>query len=120
MKTCSYCGGKYPDDTPECPIDHTPISAHSSPPASSPHRSEFEFAPLSPEQRQQALVTLVKCGTLAAADLIACQLRAAGIETFIPDEMLMQTIGFNLNTYGYVRVQISPKDYDAAKAILSN
>lgn len=44
---------------------------------------------------------------------------AAGIVAFIPDESLMQTIGFNLNTFGYVRVQVTPEDYDTAKTVLS-
>ena len=117
MKTCSYCGAKYPDDTPECPIDHTSMTAK---PAGSAPDSPPVSDSLSPEQMQQAWVTLATCGTLAAADLVACRLRAEGIEAFIPDETLMQTIGFNLNTYGYVRVQVAPKDYDSAKAILSD
>lgn len=126
MKTCSYCGAKYPDDTPECPIDHTQISARpaasapDSPPTSDSPRAAFEFSPLTPEQRQQDLVTLVTCGTLVSADMVVCKLRAAGIAAFIPDEFLMQTIGFNVNTFGYVRVQVAPKDHDAAKAVLSH
>lgn len=65
------------------------------------------------------LVTLVRCGTLLSADLISTRLRAAGIETFIPDQSVVQAMGFNLNSVGYVRVQISPADYDAAKEIIS-
>lgn len=57
------------------------------------------------------------CRTLAEADLIVSRLRAAGIEAFLPDECLMQTVAWNFNTYGYVRVQISPKDYDAAREL---
>jgi hypothetical protein len=125
MKTCSYCGAKYPDDTLECPIDHAAISARPAasapglPPASDSQRAAFQFIPLSPEQRQQDLVTLVTCGTLLSADMVVCRLRAAGIATFIPDEFLIQTIGFNANTFGYVRVQVAPKDYDTAKKVLS-
>ncbi len=52
--------------------------------------------------------------------MVVCKLRAAGIAAFIPDEFLMQTIGFNVNTFGYVRVQVAPKDHDAAKAVLSH
>jgi len=52
--------------------------------------------------------------------MVACRLRAAGIQTFIPDENLMQAIAWNFNTYGFVRVQISPKDYEAAKDLLSH
>ena len=64
-------------------------------------------------------MTLVKCGTLVAADMIVTRLRAAGIEAFLPDEFLMQSVGWNLNTFGYVRVQVSPKDYDSAKNLLA-
>ncbi len=126
MKTCPYCGAKYPDGTPCCVIDQTPLS----PPQPTPHPTshpvteslppaEFEFAPLTEEQKQMDLVTLVRCGTLLSADLISTRLRAAGIETFIPDQSVVQAMGFNLNSVGYVRVQISPADYDAAKEIIS-
>jgi hypothetical protein len=40
-------------------------------------------------------------------------------QAVIPDQFLMQNVGFNLNTYGYVRIQVSPKDYEAAKEVLS-
>ncbi len=65
------------------------------------------------------LVTLVRCGSLISADLIASRLRAEGIETFIPDQSLVQTMGYNLNAVGYVRVQVSPTDYDRARDIIS-
>ena len=65
------------------------------------------------------LVTLVACRTLGEADMVVSRLRAAKIEAFLPDESLMQTVGWNFNTFGYVRVQIAPKDYDAAKDLLS-
>jgi len=65
-------------------------------------------------------VTLVTCGTLVSADMVVCKLRAAGIAAFIPDEFLMQNVGFNVNTFGYVRVQVAPNDYDTAKAVLSH
>ena len=128
MKTCPYCGAEYPDGTPCCVIDETPLSPPPAAPqpqpvhhpvtASSP-RVEFEIPPLTEEQRQMDLVTLVRCGTLISADLIASRLSAAGIETFIPDQSVVQTIGFNLNAVGYVRVQVSPADYDRAREIIS-
>ena len=105
MKTCPYCGAEYPDDRTECPIDHTAIAAKAAP--AEARKPAYEFAPLSPEHMQQDLVTLV-----------TCRLRAADIVAFIPDEFLMQSIGLT-NTFGYVRVQVAPKDYEAAKAILS-
>jgi cell division septation protein DedD len=125
MKTCSYCGAEYPDDIAACPIDQTPLAdgsaapAADSPPVPEPPRAEYEFAPLTAEQRQQDLVTLVRCATLVAADMVASRLRAAGIEAFIPDENLMQSIGFNLNTFGYVRVQVAPEDYETARSVIS-
>ena len=69
---------------------------------------------------QMDLVTLVRCGTLMSADLIASKLRAGGIESFIPDQSLAQTMGFNLGSVGFVRVQVSPADYEQAKNIISN
>jgi len=30
----------------------------------------------------------------------------------------MQMIGWNLNTFGYVRVQVTPKDFEAGRALL--
>ena len=126
MKTCPYCGAEYPDATPCCTIDETPLSP---PPAAPPPvahpatisspRTEFEIPPLTEEQMQMDLVTLVRCGTLMSADLIASRLRAAGIESFIPDQSLVQNMGFNLNAVGFVRLQVSPADYDRAREIIS-
>jgi hypothetical protein len=67
---------------------------------------------------QKDLVVLMRCRTLLEAEMIVSQLEAAGIYSFIPDQFLMQTVSWNLNTYGYVRVQVSPKDYAAAKEFL--
>ena len=122
MKKCSYCGAEYPDDVAQCPIDHAALSDPSrktAPPAKSHSvRPEYEFTPLSERDQQMDFVTLVRCGTLISADLVVSRLKAAGIEAFIPDEHLMQTIAFNLNTFGYVRVQVAPGDYDKARALL--
>ena len=65
-------------------------------------------------------VTLVKCETLAEADAIRAQLEASNIPSFLPDEALMQTIAWNVNTYGFIRIQIASKDYEAAKEVLSS
>ena len=125
MNQCSYCGAEYSDDVLECPIDHTPLvepdvaTPSGSPPPSGPARPDYDFLPLSAAERQNDLVTLVRCGTLVAADLVVSRLQAAGIQAFIPDECLMQTIGFNLNTFGYVRVQVASQDYGAARELLS-
>ena len=120
MKKCSYCGAEYPDDAVECAIDRTPLKPPGNPPPAPalPERPEHFFPALSGEDRQKDLVTIMTCGTLQAADAVVSRLRAAGIEAFLPDESLMQVIGWNLNTYGYVRVQIAPRDYDEAKDLL--
>ena len=79
----------------------------------------LEFLTPTPQEMEMALVNLARCRTLGEADLLVAQLEAADIPAFIPDQFLMQNIGFNLNTYGFVRIQVSPKDYEAAKEVLS-
>jgi len=66
-----------------------------------------------------AWVTLTTCRTLADADLVAAQLRAAQIPAFIPDESLVLNVGWNVNTYGYVRVKVHSQDYAAARELLN-
>ena len=122
MKKCSYCGAEYPDDAVMCAIDHTPFESPNEPSTPLPpelKRPKYDFAPLSEGDRQKDLVTLMACRTLGEADMVVSRLRAAGIEAFLPDESLMQVIALNLNTYGYVRVQIAPKDYDEARDLLA-
>jgi hypothetical protein len=72
-----------------------------------------------PQEMRMDLVNLIRCRTLGEADLLVAQLETAGIPALIPDQFLMQNVGFNLNTYGYVRIQVSPKDYGAAREFLS-
>jgi hypothetical protein len=67
---------------------------------------------------QMDLVTLLTCRTLLEAQMIVSQLGGAGISAFVPDEFLMQAVSWNLITFGYVRVQVSPKDYELAKEFL--
>ena len=67
---------------------------------------------------QKNLVTLLQCRTLAEADLIVTLLEGSSVRAIIPDEFLMQSLGWNLAAYGYVRVQVAPTDYEAAVAVL--
>ena len=69
---------------------------------------------------QKDFVTLVSCGTLSEADLIVGRLEVAGINAFIPDAMVMQMMTGDQNAFGYIRVQVAPKDYDSAKELLSD
>jgi hypothetical protein len=125
MKKCSYCGAEYPDDAVTCAIDQTPLEHLSAPTPPEPKRAEhsepaeYDFVPIAEVNENLDLVTLVQCGTLVAADQVVARLRAVGIETFLPDEFLMQSVGGGFNTFGYVRVQVAPKDYDTAKNLLS-
>jgi hypothetical protein len=80
--------------------------------------AKLEFMTPTAEEMKMDLVTLIKCRTLMDADMIVAQLDSAGIPAFIPDQFLMQNIAFNVNTYGYVRIQVSPKDFEAAKEYL--
>jgi len=123
MKTCSYCGAEYPDDAVICTIDHTPFER----PVESeeveqlePKNPEYRFRPISAEERQRDFVTLVTCATLPAADVIVGRLEAAGIEASIPHESVMSLMGGGVSGFGLVRVQIAPKDYEAARELLSD
>jgi hypothetical protein len=66
------------------------------------------------------LVTLVTCRSIVEADVVVAQLGSAAISAFIPDEFLAQAMSWNINAFGYVRVQVSPKDYERARAFLSD
>jgi hypothetical protein len=122
MKTCSYCGAEYPDDAVMCTIDHTTFErppAESPKPEFEPKQPEYRFPILSAEDRQKDFVTLATCATLPTADLIVGRLKAAGIEASIPDESLV-TVSGGCPAFGFARVLIAPKDYDAARELLSD
>jgi hypothetical protein len=74
--------------------------------------------PLPAAQANLDFVLLMRCRTLFEADLITSRLDAAGFQPFIPDEFLMQVICWNLNAYGYVRVQVPPNNYTDARELL--
>ena len=103
MKKCPICGTSYADEARQCPGNHTSLNPNT---GAAP-------AELAPE-----LLTLTRCLSLQDADLVASRLKAAGLAVFIPDENLMHTTGFALNTYGNVRVQTTSSDYDQAVRVL--
>jgi Putative prokaryotic signal transducing protein len=128
MKICAYCGTKNPDDATMCEgcgredfenakrdeedsadeLDDLP-----------PIKSKLIFEPLNPKEMNKDWVTLVNCTNLMEADIIVSHLEVADIPTFTPDEFAAQITPFSLKGAGLVRVQVSPKDYEAAKEYLS-
>jgi len=109
MKTCTYCGQECEDNAVNC---------------SGCGLDEFKSDVAAPSQEvakeadDEEPVILTTCQRLTDADLIRAKLDAAGIDAIIPDENVMQTLGFNQGTSGYI-VQVSPKDYAEAKAMLA-
>ena len=121
MKICAYCGRENSSEAVQCHECGT--AEFNSPSSAAPSPAEptpgFEFVPLTAENMQEHLVTLMRCRTLLEADMIVSQLEAAGISAFVPDQFLMQAEAWHVNTYGFVRVQVSPKDYATAKEFLT-
>jgi hypothetical protein len=113
---CVQCGTSEFKETQDAPLTAGPSPVE--PKLRSNKLTDQEFIPLSPSDRMKDLVVLKTCRTLLEAEMILSQLESAGIYAFIPDQFLMQAEAFNLNTFGYVRIQVSPKDYEAAKAFL--
>lgn len=107
---CSNCGKSLWFVNDVCPFCKTTIQQQKAGP-----QTGVEARP-DPE----GLVTLTSCETLSQADAIRAQLEGAGIEVHVPDENLMQAVAWNLNTFGFVRVQVSSKDYETAKQVLAS
>jgi len=125
MKTCAYCGQENDEGAAHCSgcgtTDFKGSNREVTPPPATPesfHPTEQEFVPLTPGDMLKDLVVLTRCRTLLEAEMIVSRLDSTGIYAFIPDQFLMQAVTWNLNTYGYVRVQVSPRDYDTAKEFL--
>ena len=78
----------------------------------------YKIAQLPAGASAQEWVTLVSCGTMLEADFLRTRLESEGLAVFIPDENLMAAAAWALNAYGYIRVQVKPADYDAARAFL--
>ena len=122
MKICAHCGRENGDEAGHCGECGTQefktpaVDVPDMPPRSAPLK--WEFSKLTPEDMKMDLVTLMVCRTLMEADMIVGVLGSADIPAFIPDEFLMQAVSWNLNTFGYVRVQVSPNDFESAKRVL--
>ncbi len=128
MKHCAYCGTDNPDDASLCEgcgradFEETENEEGRSEEEMDdlpPLKSKLLFERLDPAEMSNDWVTLVNCPTLMDADIIVSHLEAADIPAFIPDEFAAQATPFSLKG-GYVRVQVSPKDYEAAKEYLSS
>ncbi len=126
MKRCKYCGRENPDDATSCRECGTKFSLPEATPR--PKRRpeptlpiippNWQFRDLTPEEMKQDLVTLLTCPNIMDADVIVGRLGSVGIEAFIPDEYTAQTMAWNLNAIGFVRVQVAPGDYERAKNFL--
>lgn len=108
MKKCTYCGRENDNSATHC----------------SGCFQDDRFEPAASDQAEEVdvqdeLVTLTACARLPDADLIASRLESAGIKAFIPDQHLMQSVGLDLNAFGYVRVQVARKDFASAKELLA-
>jgi len=121
MKRCGYCGKENIDEATNCAECGSPDlraeSGQGQREQSVPAWLAEKLRILSPEEMEQDFVTLTTCRTLPEADLLVSELENAGIEAFIPDECLMQNAPIT-TAFGYVRVQVVPKDYVEARELL--
>jgi ribosomal protein L40E len=125
MKICAYCGRENDDAAIHCrecgtqeferPKGEAPEVV---PEKAGPELPKWEFGKLTPEEMKLDVVTLLTCRNIVEADMVVGRLDAVGIPAFIPDEFLMQAMAWNANAFGYVRVQVSPNDYERAKTFL--
>ena len=123
MKKCAYCGRENEDDAvncSECGTEFVQASPTQPTPEAEPAHAKYQIRPLSPEEAKLDLVTIVTCQTLFDADMVVSELEAAGITALIPDEFVAEAMAFNLNAVGYVRVQVCPRDYAAAKDVIED
>lgn len=67
------------------------------------------------------MVTIAKCADVSQADLLATILRAHGIPTFIPDEMVAcLEPPFLYGTGSGVRLQVADADAPAARQLIES
>jgi hypothetical protein len=136
MKSCDYCGRENEDQAVYCcecggqefknpseesqeepreadqpaKSESTASDTSTEPKPTEPSQSRWTFRKLTPAEKKLDFVTLLTCENAAEAHMVVGQLESAGICAFIPDEYL---------AFGYLRVLISPKDYELAKDFLT-
>lgn len=115
---CPKCGKSLWFDHKVCPFCKN-VTAEKPMQTASSHPNGLEETDIGVEG-EGPWVTLTTCSNMVDADLLISRLEAAGIETYLPDELVMQTAAWNLNTYGYIRVQVAHQDVKAAEAILAS
>ena len=133
VKRCAYCGKENIDEAVRCcecgtdafksaedPVAQAPAQK------ADPHREQSipgwlmeKVGILSAEEMQKQFVTVTTCRTLPEADMIVSDLEGAGITAFVPDQFAIQNFSF-ANTLGYVRVQVAPSDFEAARELLAD
>ena len=71
----------------------------------------------SPSDKEN-LVILVTCESPAEATAIHNRLAAAGIKATLPDEDVMQSMGWDVNTGSCISILVAAGDYEAAQQVL--
>lgn len=87
-------------------------------PAEAQNPPRYKISALNPASVDRPWVTLVSCGAIMEADFVRSRLESEDIPVFVPDENLMSAAAWALNTYGYIRVQVAPTDYEKARELL--
>ena len=131
MKSCGSCGRENEDAASQCcECGSTDLRTTNQPPPAPEASSagaelldatERRLEParvLSPAEMELDFVTLIKCGSLPEADVVVSELEGAGIEAIIPDEFAAQNFPLPVMV-GFVRVQVAPQDYAAARELLA-
>lgn len=120
---CGWCGRQNPPGTINChecgtPLERPKDQLVSPAKVAASQRARWTFRTLTPDEEKLDLVTLLTCQSVVEADVVVAQLESIGISAFIPDEFVAQAMAWNANAFGFVRVQVSPKDYERAKDFL--
>jgi ribosomal protein L40E len=120
---CEWCGRENDARAVNCPECGTSLrrpkaKTHVASQVAQPELVRWKFRRLTPDEMRMDLVTLLTRQNIAEADVVLAQLESIGISAFIPDEFVAQTMAWNINGLGYVRVQVAPRDYDCARVFL--